>query len=148
MPVRPECPPHVDVETLAGLPSVLRLACFGDAPITLEGDVTCHDQGSPTPAAEPPWMTWDGCYVNPPGAPPYDPLDRGSRLGIPIHYPPDAERLTGELIITGHFDDPRASECQFFVPTEEGDAYGQDLYHREQQLGCRASFVVASAAGG
>ncbi len=146
VPIRPDCPPNAGLDTLAGISGVLRLACFGDRPITLEGDVTCPDLGPPIPTPEPDWLTWNGCHLNPQGAPPYDPYGGGPHLGIQIHYPPDADRLTGELSVTGHFDDSRASQCRFFVPTEEGDLYTQDLHHLEAKLHCRARLVVDFSA--
>ena len=141
VPVEADCSADATVDTLADLPPELRLACFGDEPISLEGNVTCPDFGVPTPTPEPAWLTWGGCLMVPPDAPPYDQLGGPQRV-IAIHYPPDAERLTGALRISGHFDDARSAECKFFVPTEEGDVYTQDLYHREQTLRCRASLVV------
>lgn len=146
MPVEPECPSQATVDTLHGLDGVLRLACFGDASVSLEGSVSCHDLGPPIPMPAPDWLTWNACYINPSEAAPEDPFDGGSQLGIPIHYPPDAERLTGLLAITGHFDDPRATQCLMFIPTEESDIYGQELQHQATQLDCRASLVVDSAA--
>jgi hypothetical protein len=146
MPIEPECPTQATVDTLHELNAVLRLACFGDVPVSLEGTVSCQDLGPPIPVPTPDWLTWDACYINPSDASPYDPFEAGSRLGIPIHYPPDAERATGPLAITGHFDDPRATQCLMFIPTEESGVYGQELQHQATQLGCRASLVVDSAA--
>jgi hypothetical protein len=144
VPIEADCPPDPTVETLADLPFALRLACFGEEPISIDGNVTCPDFGYPIPAPEPGWLTWDACYLVPPGAPPYPQLG-GPQQSIAIHYPPEAERLTGALSITGHFDDARSTECAFSIPTQEGDVYSQDLYHREQKLACRASFVVDRA---
>jgi hypothetical protein len=91
-------------------------------------------------------MTWDSCYLNPHGAPPYDPFDGTTARGLAIHYPPNAERLSGYARITAHFDDPRAAECRMPIPVPEDDKYTQDLEHRAQQLRCRASLVVTEAA--
>jgi hypothetical protein len=146
MPIEPACPTEATVDRLHGLHAVLRLACFSDGTVNLEGIVTCHDLGHPIPLSTPDWLTWDACYINPSDAGPYDPFKAGSGLGIPIHYPPDAERVTGSLAITGHFDDPRATQCLTFIPIEESDVYGQELQHQATQLGCRASLVVDSAA--
>ena len=145
LPIEPDCPTAATVATLHDLDEVLQLACFGDATVSLDGEVSCPDFGPPIPTPSPEWLTWGGC-LNPPGAPPYDPLEGASRQGIAIHYPPGVERLIGSLSITGQLDDPRASQCQFNVPILEGDAYSQGLYHQESQLGCRASLVVDSAA--
>lgn len=144
VPIEADCPSDATVEILSGLPFELRLACFGSGPISLDGEVTCPHLGLPTPAPQPDWLTWDACYLVPPGAPPYAPFG-GPQQSIAIHYPPEAERLTGALSITGHFDDPRSTECKFFVPMQEGDIYSQDLFHRAQKLTCRASFVVDRA---
>lgn len=141
VPIEADCPPDATIDTLADLPLELQLACFGEGPISLDGTVSCANLGPPIPTPEPAWLTWDACFVVPPDAPPYNPMGGPQRV-VGIHYPPEAERLTGALRITGHFDDPRSAECKFFVPTPEGDVYSQDLYHREQQLRCRASFVV------
>ena len=145
-PVEPECPTEATVATLHDLDAVLRLACFGDATVSLEGQVACPEFGPPIPTPAPDWLTWNACYINPSDASPYDPLEAGSRLGIPIHYPPDAERMTGSLALIGHFDDPRSTQCLMFIPTEESDVYGQELQHQATQLGCRASLVVDGAA--
>lgn len=144
VPIEADCPADATVETLADLPFEMRLACFGDEPMSLDGNVTCPDFGPPIPTPAPAWLTWDACYLVPPDAPPYNELG-GQQQVIAIHYPPEAERLSGALSITGHFDDPRSTECMFFVPTPEGDAYSQDLYHRGQKLACRASLVVDRA---
>lgn len=141
-PVEGDCPTAATVETLHALASALRLYCFGGTPLVIEGDVTCPDLGAPIPTASPAWLTWDGCYLNPRGAPPYEPLSPGPHVGIAIHYPPGAERATGRLLVTAHFNDRAASECRLPVPTQEGDAYTQGLTDREQQLRCRASLVV------
>ena len=144
-PVEPECPTEATVATLHDLDAVLRLACFGDATVSLEGEVACPEFGPPIPTPAPEWLTWGSCHLNPSGAPPYDPFDGETAQGIAIHYPPGADRVIGSLSITGHFDDARATECQFFVPVPEEDVYSQGLYHQETQLGCRASLVVDSA---
>ena len=141
VPIEGDCPADATVAILADLPFELRLACFGGEPIALDGNVTCAVSGAPVPTPGPAWLTWDACYLVPPDAPPYNQLG-GPQQVMAIHYPPEAERLSGALSITGHFDDPRSSECMFFVPTQEGDMYTQGLYHRGQQLTCRASFVV------
>ena len=142
VPIEPECPTEATVDTLHDLEPALRLACFGDASVSLEGTVTCPNLGPPIPMPAPDWLTWDACYINPSDAPPYDPFQAGSRLGIPIHYPPDAERATGSLVVIGHFDDPQATQCLMYIPILESDVYGQELQHRATQLGCRASLVV------
>lgn len=141
LPIDVECPADVTVATLADLPLELRLACFGRGPISLDGNVTCADFGAPIPTPGPAWLTWDACFIVPRDAGPYNQLG-GPQPVIAIHYPPGTDRLSGALRLTGHFDDPRSSECVFYVPTAEGDVHSQDLYHREQQLRCRASFVV------
>lgn len=144
VPVAPECPPEPDLQTLNGLLPQLQLACFGDRTIQLEGDVSCENLGPPIPTAMPAWFTWERCNLNPQGFP-YDPMDHTTSLGIPIHYPPDAERTTGYLRITGHFDDPRATECRMPMPFPSDDVFGQELAHQARQLGCRASLVVDEA---
>lgn len=144
IPIEADCLPDATVENLAELPFELRLACYGKEPISLEGNVTCADFGPPIPTPKPAWLTWDACHIVPSDAPPYDYLG-GSQQFIPIHYPPEDERLTGALSITGHFDDQRSIQCRQFIPTPEGDVYSQDLHHRDQQLRCRASFVVDRA---
>jgi hypothetical protein len=145
-PIEPVCPTNVTVETLHDLQAELRLACFGDVSVSLEGEVSCHDLGPPIPAPAPDWLTWDACYINPSGAPRHDPITAESRLGIPIHYPPDAQRVAGSLAVIGHFDDPQATRCLMFIPTLESDVFGQRLQHQATQLGCRASLVVDSTA--
>lgn len=60
-------------------------------------------------------LTWDAYPIDPP----YDQLG-GPQQVIAIHYQPEAERLTGPLRLTGHFDDPRSTECKFFVPAKAG----------------------------
>ena len=147
VPIAPTCPAEASIASLNQLPRALRLACFGDQLISIEGDVAClalETIPTPTPA----WLTWDGCYLIPPGAPPDDLSGPGPHLGIWIHYPPGAERLTGSLRVAAHLDDDRAAECMLHVPVEKDDPYTQDLVHREQQLACRASLVVDDAVPG
>ena len=143
-PIEPECPAVASVASLAALPLEMRLACFGQEPVTLEGEVSCSIAGPPIPTPEPDWLTWNACYMVPPGAPPYEPTG-GSREVITVHYPPGAERVESALSLTGHFDDPRSSECRANAPTPEGDLYSEGLNDREAQLRCRASFVVDHA---
>ena len=145
IPVEADCPAEAQIPALHELPMAMRLACFDDRSVELEGDVTCPGLDPPIPTPSPAWLTWGGCYLNPHGAPPYDPFDGATAVGLPIHYPPSAERRSGYLRIVGHFDDPRAAECRFDVPVPEGDQYGQELEHQAQQLRCRASLVVTEA---
>jgi hypothetical protein len=144
VPVVPTCPAEASIESLNQLPFGVRLACFGDRPISIEGDVSCPGLESvPTPS--PAWLTWDGCYLNPPDAPLDDLFGPGPHLGVWIHYPPGVERLTGPVRIAAHLDDWRAAECVEPVPVEENDIYTQDLVNRQVRLGCRGSLVVDDA---
>ena len=144
VPTQPSCPSEASLQSLSELWAPLRVACFADDTISLEGDVYCLDLGAPVPNPHPAWLTWDRCHMLPHGALP--PSAGGSNAGVAIHYPPDAERLSGHLRITGHFDDPRAAECVFPIPTQPGDVYSLDLSNRSQQLSCRASLVIDDAA--
>lgn len=45
VPIDADCPADATVETLADLPFEMRLACFGDEPMSLDGNVTCPDLG-------------------------------------------------------------------------------------------------------
>lgn len=125
--------------TLAVLQSLLpweQLACYGNASLTIEGILGCGGCGSFIPGTfQPPWLAYpeslDFLSV--------EPLDRIGPFAL--WFPPEVERpeVASILRVTGHFDDPRAAECdmQLGDPPAAVDEV-TTLYS------CRAKFVVES----
>jgi hypothetical protein len=128
--LRPRCPGQVDLLNVSGMLGGERLACFGAAPIRLEGRFSCAGCATEAPGIfEPSWL-----------ATPY-----GGKLVVPaepdrrvlLWFPPGVTPPTEEqaVRVVGHFDDPAARTCQI---TEENVPTPPDI---AVQL-CRAHFVV------
>ncbi len=126
------CPANADtVLTMVGWD---RLRCFGDQPmpVVITGLVS-HCQGGVT-SVEPVWLGY-ACWV----------VEDSAGETMELHASPTGGiTLPDELVsarMTGHFDDPAASECR-----SAGDATHPYFYPGvdEQILLCREAFVVDS----
>ena len=125
--------------TLAVLQSLLpweQLACYGNASLTIEGILGCGGCGSFIPGTfQPPWLAY-------PESLDFLSVEPQDRIGpFALWFPPEVERPEAASIlrVTGHFDDPRAAECdmQLGDPPAAVDEV-TTLYS------CRAKFVVES----
>ena len=130
-----DCPaPHPD--SLGWLSTGERLACFGNAPLTLDGTVgDCY-------AAETP-VAWKqrSCVLLPPNYVLRDTFERFLSL-----YAADGVQIprTGtDVRVIGHFDDPMAETCA--VLANPAPDFGLPPVPAEQAvLSCRGDFVVTS----
>lgn len=125
------CPGPATIALLNEMPAPLRIPCFAGQPITLEGDVTCRDDGPPIPTPSPAWLTWEGCELVPAGTALHEPGSGIPFAGVLINFPPDMARADGHLRITAHLDDPAAATCRANVPSAPDDLHGADLADRE-----------------
>ena len=127
---------------------LLGLTCFGDRALTFEAmasrwEFACSDGGTAY-EPEPSWFGDCGDRVV---------LDRdggfgpGERAALVVNLAPEAvvdvmpETDAGTWVpvrVTGHYDDPRALECEWGSENPAQDS---------AVVGCRAEFVVTSIAG-
>jgi hypothetical protein len=145
--LKPRCDRPADVL----LTAYEQLACYGDAPLTLEGTYGCGGCGGFAPGTfEPGWL------ANP-ISPPFSVLTAkpGKGIGrIDIHVPPELLAnffeypVEGSIIrVVGHFDDPAATTCQI-IPGDQvtpgGVGPGVPADSRAAIMYCRERFVVDS----
>jgi hypothetical protein len=105
----------------------------GSAEVTVVGDVWCTLADDHNSVTGPAWISEEGyCELR---------TESGSRrvYGQAVHELIDEANnpVEGRYTITGHFDDPGASDCEAFV--HEGDPSPDPA---EAILWCRAAFVV------
>jgi hypothetical protein len=145
-PPAEECPqlPDSTLDFLALEPAVA-VACYGNTPLTaLAFSVDCPDcfGGGPPGPLGPAWLMapQDGLLLMP--------FEAGQDSGwwrVVVLHPdlPWREEYRGSwLSITGHFDDPAASECGQGPPEGMDDWWGG----RELEIAsCRQTFVVTQA---
>ena len=124
------------VEVLQSLLPWEQLACYGDTTLTIEGILGCGGCGSFIPGTfQPPWLAY-------PESLDFLSVEPQDRIGpFALWFPPEVERPdAGSILrVIGHFDDPRAAECDMQLgdppaPVDEVTT----LY------ACRAKFVVES----
>jgi hypothetical protein len=150
--VTPDCPDAFsadDPDAFYDVPGLI--ACFGDAPITLEGivDYWCC-RGITLGSTEPAWLAGD--YSEPFVAKLRHSVEQASSWGPELHVNPESGVTLGErgsiVRITGHFDDATARTCRTTLSAEERELYpdlqeatspDQAVYH------CRLQFVVDAA---
>ena len=137
-PVAPRCiHGDPDLATLEGMLEWERVACFGDRQITIEGVFGCGGCGGSIPGTfEPYWLASPMYYA-------FLSVDPQERIGpFVLRFAPDgpAQPDEGTIVrVTGHFDDPRSSEC-VIGPGEPN----QVVHPTVQELYCRSHFVVDS----
>ena len=144
-PTQEECAAvEADIIDLMNGGSLIRTACFGDAPLTIRGWVlSCQDcyyygQGRGRPA----WLMQprqERILL-------LSPLETDAGWGTLDAVLARSLRRhpgwTGRLVeVTGHFDDPAAASCQWFPPPPDEQWFGgrQDSVNQ-----CRGRFVVTS----
>jgi hypothetical protein len=137
-PVQPPCPPPAGLMAvhLAALDPIERLACFGDSPLSLRGDVTCvggeADREIAGPFINPHrWCDMDG-YLDLYG------------MAITKIGPDQNETYRGAFEVRGHFDDPESSTC-YAVPFGSSVEGGRSPGDPGAIVECRLLFVVTSA---
>lgn len=126
----PRCPAARDLVNVSAMLDGERLACFGAAPITLEGTFTCETCGSEDPGTfQPSWL------AGPAAGELTDPSAPGRWLAL--YVPPTLVVPAAFTVVrvTGHLDDPAARTCQL---TFGGTPTDPDI---AVQL-CRLRFVV------
>ena len=126
----PECAdPSGPLDDFAFQPRYLYIACYGDEPLTLRGYHVFIGGVADCPGV-PQDLYWLGCVggqhqlVSAPDA----------QIGLVMTIGPSGSLPgdLGELLVTGHFDDPEAARCTY------GDEPQQSV------LTCRSQFVVDS----
>jgi hypothetical protein len=127
--IAPTCT-GVAADALA-MPAWDRLSCFGDAPLTVVGQVG-HCQGGVV-QVEPGWLGY-ACWT----------VSDATGAGFGLHARPDGGITFPDEIVrarlTGHLDDPAASTCSYLDdPLAES---WQTPSPTEQVLLCREAFVV------
>jgi hypothetical protein len=146
LPTEPACPTEVSFDVLAEVPRPLRLYCFGDREVVLEGALGFCGHGDPV-IQEPAWLANQACIFDALGRP----MTSMDWPGLLIHVPPDSgvpswDGTPRPLRITGRFDHPAAQTCRY--------AEGAELTMPELEIAlagpllrfqCRTGFVLRSA---
>ncbi|MCA1570378.1 MAG: hypothetical protein LC798_08700 [Chloroflexi bacterium] len=138
--VAPDCvEADVDLATLETLPAWIRVACFGDRPITVEGVFGCGGCGGFLPGSfEPAWLATPMNYN-------FLSVDPSAHLGpFVLHFDPaSSERPEAGAIVrvTGHFNDAASAGC---VVAPGVDGRQQTVDPVVAELHCRSQFVVDS----
>jgi hypothetical protein len=128
-----ECP-EASVAALRNNPLYLRVACFGDRELSLEGELGGCDYTVPG-TESPGWLSNVFCLL-------YEDNYQGDLVGpFAFHLQPeDFEQREGDgrrVRITGRFDHPAAQTCEHH-PLDGEEALPPELV----VLACRAAFVV------
>lgn len=128
VPTSVSCPPSpVPAEQLASLGLIDGLpACYGDAEITIEGDLACSAEPDPWTTG-PTWLEDGVCR--------FDDVDGPS----PRVYGLASDLAAGRYRVSGHFDDPQARDCR------EPGGDDTDASRLRAILRCRSGFVATSA---
>jgi hypothetical protein len=135
-PVAARCPEgDPDLETLEGMLEWERVACFGDRQLTIEGVFGCGGCGGMVPG------TFEPAWLASPISAAFLSVEPQDRIGpFVLRFAPGGPAVPGNgsiVRVTGHFDDPRSSECV----VAPGDP-NQDVHPTVQELHCRSQFVV------
>lgn len=130
----PRCPETVTANSIGQMSTFARLECLGEASHEVTGVIRgCTDYWEGTD--EPKWL-YIGC-VN---------LGNqdGSVTDLYLHFPPELigpETHEGDIVrLTGHVNDPRASECRDMVSAEP--PIPASLVDAYSVMSCRGRFVV------
>jgi hypothetical protein len=146
LPAEPACPTEVSVDVLADVPPPLRLYCFGDQEVVLEGALGFCGHGDPV-ITEPEWLANQACIFDALGRP----MNSLEWPGLLVHVPPDSDVPSWvgtpmPLRIPGRFDHPAAQTCRFVdgaeltMPDLESALAGPLL-----RFQCRTGFVLQAA---
>lgn len=128
----PACPSDPDLASVLALQPLERLACFGDASMTLEASHGACGAGGGPWVWEPGWlMVIGGCALA---------LDDDADPALLMRVPPGVSAPTGgpPTVVRGHFDDPAAATCTVTTTDPTTPPPGPD----EAVVLCRAQFVV------
>lgn len=139
--------PVVAVTTLAELPAVERVGCFGSTSLTFDARIAAlpPDAGlggsCDVEDAYPRWLMCDHINYN------WVNADGGTTWELQLHFDPDTGvaptgladvGTTGRAVsVSGHFSDPAAADCVI-------DPDASSLVGRSQWLTCASRFVVES----
>ena len=123
------------LELLQSLTEWERLACYGNAPITIEGTYGCGGCGGLYPGTfEPPWLASPLNFA-------FLSVDASERIGpFGMRFAPEGPEFpeaASILRVTGHFDDPAAVGC-VVAPLDAPDGIDATV----AELYCREQFVV------
>ena len=142
-----ECP-RPTFQSVADLSSAARLACYGDAPITIEADLRGQDAVIPG-VTSPHWLLDAGYMLVPSGT--FEP-DKSDLPYLFVHITDDVPGQGGMLDlppgspvrVEGHFDDPAAQTCVRggLLPGEDPASTPEPLTPESVVLQCRWQFVV------
>lgn len=148
-PLAPDCPRELTAENPEAFynPPEL-LACFGSAPIVLEGivDYWCC-RGITVGTTEPAWLAGD--YSNPLVAQLRISEQEAASWGPELRINPASGLALGErgsvIRVTGHFDDPAASSCRTAVAERDLELNPDLRWVTNPSVGvygCRLAFVI------
>ena len=132
------CPPP-DLDSIARLSDIGRLACFGNQEISLQG---IHDVcfANDTSTAEPAWLLSTGCTLRHANYTPGATGGFGPFVMRVRELAANATSLVGTWVyVTGHFDDPAAAGCA--PDAVDGEP---PLPPELWELRCRTEFVATS----
>lgn len=137
------CPVGTDIDGLYAATPWDRLACLGDQQITVEGTYGCGGCGGLAPGSfEPEWLAAPNFHTF---TPPWANLPPVVQQMV-LQVPPDVAELGSEqagslLRVTGHFNDPRSTECAIAAGEPGEEVPADDL---AAEWFCRLGFVVES----
>lgn len=139
VPVCPAVDQAMKAETLRAMGGIAALACFGDATLALEGNVSCTDLVRDRGAGGTSWLDpYSSCLMDEAlglyGPPVTALLDTGA--------PPPPNPVAGRYLVRGHFDDPEARFCSMLPigVSVRGPIGPPDP---EAVIQCRQLFVVS-----
>jgi hypothetical protein len=143
----PQCPGNVtDLVDVVAMTPYERVACLGDRTLTLEGTYGCPfcDSLAYPYTTEPTWLAgWPlNLDILVPSWAEYPPFPGSIVITTPPEVAPlDPEQRGSLLRVTGHFTDPRSTECSIIPEPVAGD----EAPHPEAvEWYCRERFVVES----
>ena len=138
------CPTTADFDHVSGMLAAERLACFGSAPLTVEGTFGCEEcSGGELGTHAPSWLAGHG------GGALGDRSDP-ERRPIWLYFPPAvaAPAHDSDVRITGHFDDPTARTCVMdpivWLGDDAATLLPPDAFAELVVQTCRQRFVVDS----
>lgn len=135
-------PAPVTLQQLIAADSWHRLACLGDASVTVTGVYVSSCQGGAGPGGEPFWLFIDWCQAQ--VLTPQEGAKNGPTSGLSTVTAPSLNGLSenfGTIArVTGHFDDPASTTCVIKGGFEPDN--GLTAQTGAMALLCREQFVV------